>query len=60
MSMLLSFKFNDVIAMDLKFWKNNLYFLVVVDLATRFCSAAVLNDKKPKTIPKVLFLSSVF
>ena len=55
-SMPLSSKFNDVIAMDLKFWKNNLYFLVIVDLATRYCSAAVINDKKPKTILKALFL----
>ena len=33
-----------------------MYFLVIVGLATRFCSAAVINDKKTKTILKYLFL----
>lgn len=33
--------FNECIAMDLKVWGNG-YFLVIVDLATRFCAATQL------------------
>ena len=43
--------------MDLKVYKNNkIYFLVIVDLATRFCSACVIGNKLPKTIIKGLFV----
>ena len=52
----LASKFNDIIALDLKFW-NGKYFLVMVDLATRFCSSSVINNKLPDTVIKCLFLN---
>ena len=55
-SMPLSDKFNGTIAMDLKYWNKDRYFLVMVDVATRFCSAAVISDKRPCTILKMLFI----
>ena len=48
--------FNEMIAMDLKMWSKQ-YFLVIVDLATRFCSGCVINNKLPATIIKGFFLS---
>ena len=53
--------FNETIAVDLKVW-NKYYFLVIVDLATRFCAATVLTNKEASTIIKGLFMSwiSVF
>lgn len=47
--------FNETVAMDLKIWNNGIYFLVIVDHATRFCSAVVINSKKPCTIIEALF-----
>lgn len=49
-------EFNECIAFDLKVWGNS-YFLVVVDLATRFCAATVIRNKLTSTIIKGLFLS---
>ena len=49
-------EFNEMIAIDLKVWGKH-YFLVIVDLTTRFCSASVINNKMPTTIVKALFLS---
>ena len=49
-------EFNETVAMDLKIW-GKFYFLVIVDLATRFCTAAVINNKMPATIIKSLFVS---
>ena len=49
-------KFNETVSMDLKVWGKR-YFIVIVDLATRFCASAVIDDKKPRTILKALFLS---
>ena len=46
-------KFNDVISMDLKVW-GNCYFLVIVDLATRYCTATVIKDKCANTIIKAV------
>ena len=43
---------------DLKTWGSN-YFLVLVDIATRFCAAKVIRNKFPSTIVKGLFLSWV-
>ena len=40
--------------MDLKVWGKK-YFLVVVDLATRFCQATVVPNKEAPTIIKGLF-----
>ena len=42
-------KLNDVVSMDLKVWGNK-YFLVMIDLATRYCVAVVINNKNPSTI----------
>ena len=49
-------KFNEVIAMDLKAWGNK-YFLVIVDLATRYSMATVIGNKYATTIVKALFKS---
>ena len=46
--------FNEVVAIDLKVWGNK-YFLVAVDLATRFCQATVISNKEASTIIKGLF-----
>ena len=48
--------FNDVISMDLKSYGKS-YFLVIVDLYTKFCAATVINDKNPSTILQNLFVS---
>ena len=47
-------KFNEVVAVDLKAW-GKCHFLVMVDLATRFCQATVVSNKVPSTIIKGLF-----
>ena len=49
-------KFNEVVAMDLKVW-GKFYFLVMVDLATRWCSAVVIGNKLPQTIIRGIFRS---
>ena len=43
--------FNEAVGMDLKVW-GNCYFIVMVDLATRYCVASVIANKKPETIIK--------
>ena len=55
-SLPLASNFNEVIAMDLK-CDGKLYFLVIVDVFTKYCAAAVINDKKPATILQNLFVS---
>ena len=47
-------RFNEVISMDLKVFEDN-FFLVMVDMATRFCSAAVIKNKNPSTVIKKIF-----
>lgn len=43
--------FNEVVAMDLKEWKKGeVYFLHLVDVATRYSRSVVIYDKKGKTI----------
>ena len=54
----LASEFNEMIGIDLKIWGNQ-YFLVIVDIATRFCAARVIEDKLPSTIVRGLFLSWV-
>ena len=49
-------KFNEVIAMDLKVW-DKYYFLVIVDLATRYCAATVLTNKLASSVISGLFTS---
>ena len=46
----LASEFNEVVAMDLKEWKHGVYFLHLIDLATRFSLAAVIYKKTPSTI----------
>ena len=41
--------FNDMVATDLKVWGSR-YFLVMIDVATRYCLAVVINNKNPNTI----------
>ena len=53
-SMPIASVFNDTISMDLKIWGDK-YFLVIVDVATRFCTASVINNKFPSTIISNLF-----
>ena len=53
-SMPMASSFNETIAMDLKVWKK-MYFIVFIDLATRFCTAAVIKDKNSETIIKSFF-----
>lgn len=55
-SLPMAYEFNEMIAIDLKIW-GKYYFLVIVDMATRFCSACVISNKLPATIIKGLFLS---
>ena len=35
---------------------NNVYFLVLVDLATRYCAAIVIENKLPSTVKKGIFM----
>ena len=49
-------RFNEVIAMDLKSWGDK-YFLVIVDLYTRYCTALVISDKSANTVIRGVFLS---
>ena len=55
-SMPLANKFNETVSMDLKMWCNSI-FLVMVDTATRFCTATVVSNKSPSTIIKGFFVS---
>ena len=50
--------FNETIAKDLKSY-NGVYFLVLVDLATRYCTATVIHNKMPATVIKEIFISWV-
>ena len=43
-------EFNEVVAMDLKVWKPGIYFLHLIDMATRFSLASVIRNKNPETI----------
>ncbi|CAL4072646.1 unnamed protein product, partial [Meganyctiphanes norvegica] len=47
-SMPLAYDFNDTVAMDLKVWdkERNVYFLHLIDLATRFSIATIINKKE--------------
>lgn len=48
--------FNEMVAMDLKAFRGG-YFLVMVDVATRFCAAKLIRNKLPATIINGLFTS---
>lgn len=49
-SLPLATEFNEVVAIDLKEWKPNVYFLHLVDVATRFSLATVVKKKTPELI----------
>ncbi|CAL4132571.1 unnamed protein product, partial [Meganyctiphanes norvegica] len=51
-SMPLARDFNDTVAMDLKVWdkERNVYFLHLIDLATRFSIATIINKKESEVI----------
>ena len=53
----LASRFNELLGIDLKKINNNTYFLVMVDIATRYCQAHVIHNKEPTTIIKGLFVS---
>ena len=48
--------FNETLAMDLKSWFG-VYFFVMVDVFTRYCTAVVITDKKAETVVTALFTS---
>ena len=48
-------KFNETVSMDLKMYEGK-YFLVMVDLATRYCAASLIDNKKPMTVIRAIFL----
>ena len=54
----LASEFNEMLGIDLKVWGKQ-YFLVIINIATRFSAACVINDKLPATIVRGLFLSWV-
>ena len=41
-------EFNEVVAMDLKIWKNGIYFLHLINMATRFNIASVIRKRIQK------------
>ncbi|CAC5411357.1 unnamed protein product [Mytilus coruscus] len=43
-------EFNEVVAVHLKEWKSNKYFLHLIDIATRFSLATVIKRKTPDVI----------
>jgi hypothetical protein len=53
-SLPLADKFNETIAMDLKSW-GKVYFLVIIDHATRYCNAIVIQNKTSTTIIRAIF-----
>lgn len=53
-SMPLGNSFNDTVSADLKKWKG-VYFLVFVDVFSRYCQAVVIHNKLPATIITAFF-----
>ena len=54
-SMPLANSFNESVSMDLKMW-GKYTFLVIVNMATRFCTATIVSNKLPSTIIKGFFV----
>ena len=48
-SMPMARNFNDVVSMDLKVWGDK-YFLVIIDMATRYCNACVIRNKSANVV----------
>jgi len=46
--------FNETVAMDLK-TVDNVTFIHMIDLATRYSMAAIVKDKNPETIIQAIF-----
>ena len=56
----LATEFNETVAMDLKVYKNNcIYFLHIIDHATRLSQAAVIRSKKGEVVLKQFMMSWV-
>lgn len=51
-SLPLAQNFNELVVLDLKEWKksSNIYFLHIIDYATRLCKAAVIRNKHQSTV----------
>ena len=49
-------RFNELVGMDLKKFGDS-YFLVMVDIATRYCAAYVIRNKLPSTIIQAIFVT---
>ena len=53
-SLPLATEFNETVSMDLKKYKD-FYFLVLVDMATRYTQACVLKNKQPQSVIRGVF-----
>ena len=42
--------FNDCVAIDLKYWKPNLWILHMVDVFSRFTQSVFITSKKPRAV----------
>ena len=47
--------FNETLAMDLKQWSSNVWFVYIIDHATRYSSSCVIYTKKKEEVVKKLF-----
>ena len=57
MSLPLARDFNETVAMDLKHWDKNIWFLHLIDLATRFSVSSVITSKhKEVVLNKILLI----
>ena len=55
-------EFNEAVAMDLKVWdfKKNIYFLHLIDMATRFSISTVIYEKEKQVIMYRILLPNPF
>lgn len=54
-SLPLATKFNEAVAMDLKYWKNGLYIFYLIDMFSRFTKADWIKSKDPEIIIDKIF-----
>ena len=52
-------KFLEVVAMDLKHWRDNIWILHLIDSFSRYSSGCIVRNKKPETIVNGIFESWV-
>ena len=45
--------FNETLAMDLKQWSSNVWFLHIIDHATRYSSSCVIYNKEKEVVKKL-------